>query len=140
MRSSCLVIAFLVSASSWAADASGYYASASSQGPTWRELCITQGGKGLFEVTAYTAYCPSDECLNVRIDTLEFQAKLQRDGLHYASPGCAVDIFFEGERAEVRQKGSSCGEDRRLLAAGQYERRAREVPQGACTAQGVQAQ
>jgi hypothetical protein len=140
MRHCLFLGAALLCGPSFAAGISGYYASASARGPTWRELCITPAQRGSVDIVLYTAYCPSDDCGNSRIDSESFRGSRRGPTIYYAKPGCTITIVVEGRRAQVKQQGDACGDDRRLVASGQYEQRSTTVPQGACTPQGMQAE
>ena len=130
-----LLVALLTTIPAIAGELNGYYVSASSLGPTWRELCISASNKkNSVNVEIFTTYCPSVECMNARMDGVSFTVPASSKILSYVQGDCRIKARFRNGRAYVTQVGENCGDDqRRLRAEGVYERRDTRVQEGDCS-------
>lgn len=132
---SCYTAAILItlSATCAAQEHAGLYASASIQGPTFREMCIRQEKGSAVHVSFYTLYCRDDECFMNRIDALDFAAKKNGRRISFEQGECRIDIELMERRARVRQKGLCGASWKALQAQGEYEQRSTRVGDDDCS-------
>lgn len=133
MKSYTAAMLVTLSAACAAQDHVGLYASASIQGPTFREMCIRQEKGSAVHVSFYTFYCRDDECFMNRMDALNFTAEAKGRRISFGQGGCRIDIELMERRARVRQRGL-CGESwKALQAQGEYEQRSNRVGDDDCS-------
>jgi hypothetical protein len=90
----------------------GYFEVKSDLGGARNRFCVERGDSGQLSVAIATAYCPSKECMNARLDGMQFQAPLKSDQLIYTKKsGCTVRIRFYQGRARVWRNTSSCDDE-----------------------------
>ena len=134
MRALLVALLFSTALPAFAGGIAGYYASASTRGPTWREVCITELPRKQYRVVVSTSYCPSTECANLRMDSVSFESSERGGTLTYADGECNMALRVVGGRATVAQAGM-CGEQRLLASSGSYEKRDAEVRENDCSPQ-----
>lgn len=125
MRKSC-ALAFSTLWLSSAVQASpqtfGYFEGEVGLGGAKNRLCVSRITGGRLDVTLSTAYCPSKECLNARIDGYSFQSQLKHAEASYEDRSrCKISIQFSESGARVSQS-DECRNDEHpyLYAAGFY--------------------
>ena len=107
-----LCLFFLSVAASAETDVLGYFEADPDFGGARNRFCIEVGTNGLVHVGIATAYCPSQECMNSRIDGMQFEAPLKAQQIHYVKkPGCSVRIKFLKGGAKVWRDTSSCSDE-----------------------------
>jgi hypothetical protein len=102
---------------------------------TWGEMCIEKGANELLEVTLFGGYCPSEDCLNMRFDSMSFRAKPKNGILSYSDDKCTLRVVLRKGGAQVVQKGHCSDYD---LLAGNYVKRASEVWEDDCSPRGTE--
>ena len=106
-----------------AGDIVGYYEAPPDFGGAINRFCVEKDPSGEFHVAIATAYCPSKECMNARIDGIQFRSKLKNHQI--VSPPksrCSLKIKFAKNGASIFKSKGECGEDHPYLyAEGKYK-------------------
>ncbi|MBL0244957.1 MAG: hypothetical protein IPQ22_13520 [Rhodoferax sp.] len=113
----------------------GYYEAQPDFGGAMNRFCIEKARDGEFSVAIATAYCPSSkECMNARIDGIQFWAKLKNNQLTYSEgSGCSLKVKFGKNGATIFQSETWCGDEHPYLyAAGKYKRISSEPDRHSC--------
>lgn len=93
----------------------GYYQSKSKKTLTFKELCISSNYSDNYHVDLFTSYCPSEKCMNARMDEVHFDAPFKHNMLKYKTDYCEITIYMSQDKSIVKQKLSGCGVDQQLL-------------------------
>lgn len=117
-----------------AGEVVGYYEAKPDFGGARNRFCVEKEASGEFSVAIATAYCPSKECMNARIDGIQFRAKLQNQKITYFQKSdCSLTINFTKTGANISQSKGSCSEDHPYLyAEGKYSHVSSEPDRSSC--------
>ena len=119
----CAILIFILHSSSVLAEPRfvGYFEAKPDFGGAVNRICITQLPNNYLDVVIATAYCPSKECMNARIDGLWFQSQLNAKSVSYSSPSCKLKVLFTNSGAKITHS-TSCRDDGHpyLYAKGAY--------------------
>lgn len=121
------VVALLVSAplvviASAGPNVTGYFEASPGVGGARNRMCIKRMADKRLDIYVASGYCPSEECLNFRPESLWFQASLKSNRVHYTNNfGCNLTVLFHERLARVIHT-SQCRDDEHpyLYANGAY--------------------
>lgn len=101
----------------------GYYQEKSNEiSHKHNQLCISSNNNGHYHVDLATVYCPSEECMNARLDSIYFDSLFKNNKLKYKAEHCEIIIHISKGRAIVKQKLNGCGNEQQwLFSDGNYE-------------------
>ena len=90
------IICTLVSSHAMASpNVVGYFEAKPDIGGARNRFCVKELKDNRLEVQIATAYCPSKECMNARLDGMLFKAILKSNSVSYTNPaGCKLKILF----------------------------------------------
>lgn len=74
-------------------------------------LCVEALPDGRYDVSVFTAYCPSKGCMNTRFGDMWGQTKSVGNQIHIVEKeNCELSITFKKNRARIKQNIESCSD------------------------------
>lgn len=124
-----------------ASPIAGLFVTKADLGGARKFLCIASMPDGRHDITVDTAYCPSEECMNARLDGAWSQQRIDGNLIHIVvHEGCELTITFKKEGAYIKEgESGTCHQTSihpYLYAEGYYKFIRSKLKDGDCSPSG----